>query len=45
VIYAYLQVEDAKIARIRAVHRTDLRLLALLLAISIVGVVLIVALR
>ncbi len=45
VIYAYLQVEDAKIDQIRAVHRTDLRLLALLLAISIVGVVLIVALR
>jgi len=45
VIYAYLQVEDAKIAKIRAVHRTDLRLLALLLAISVVGVVLIVALR
>ena len=45
VIYAYLQVEDAKIAKIRAVHRTDLRLLALLLAVSVLGVVLIVALR
>jgi hypothetical protein len=45
VIYAYLQVEDAKIARIRAVHRTDLRLLALLLAISVVSAVLIIWLR
>ena len=45
VIYAYLQVEDAKIARIRAVHRTDLRLLALFLAIFVIGVGLIVWLR
>jgi hypothetical protein len=45
VIYAYLQVEDAKIARIRAVHRTDLRLLALLLAVSVVSAILIVWLR
>jgi len=45
VIYAYLQVEGAKIAKMQAVHRTDLRLLALLLAIFVVGVSLIVALR
>lgn len=45
VIYTYLQVEDAKIAQVRAVHRTDLRLLALFLAIFVVGVALIVALR
>ncbi|NCW27380.1 MAG: hypothetical protein EBV83_03645 [Verrucomicrobia bacterium] len=45
VIYAYLQVEDAKITQVRAVHRTDLRLLALFLAIFVVGVALIVALR
>lgn len=44
-IYAYLQVEDAKITRLQVVHRTDLRLLALLLAIFVVGVALIVALR
>jgi hypothetical protein len=45
VIYAYLQVEDTKISQVRAVHQTDLRLLALLLAIFVVGVALIVALR
>jgi hypothetical protein len=45
VIYAYLQVEGAEIAQIRTVHRTDLRLLALFLAIFVVGVALIVALR
>ena len=45
VIYTYLQVEDAKIAQVRAVHRTDLRLLAIFLAIFVVGVALIVALR
>lgn len=44
-IYAYLQVEDAKITRVQVVHRTDLRLLALLLAIFVVGVALIVVLR
>lgn len=44
-IYAYLQVEDGKITRVQVVHRTDLKLLALLLAIFIVGVALIVALR
>ena len=45
VIYTYLKVEDAKIAQVRAVHRTDLRLLVLFLAIFVVGVALIVALR
>ena len=45
VIYTYLQVEDAKIAQVRAVHRTDLRLLVLFLAIFVVGVTLIVTLR
>ena len=45
VIYAYLQVEDAKIAQVRQVHRTDLRLFCLLLAAFVVGVTLIVALN
>jgi len=45
VIYAYLHVEDAKISQVRQVHRTDLRLLAIFLAIFVVGVALIVALR
>jgi hypothetical protein len=45
VIYAYLKVEDAKIDQVRAVHRTDILLLALLLVIFVVGVGLIVCLR
>ena len=43
--FSFLGDEDAKIAQVRAVHRTDLRLLALFLAIFVVGVALIVALR
>lgn len=45
VIYAYLHVEDAKIAQVRAVHRTDLKLFGLFLAIFVLGVGLIVALN
>ena len=45
VIYAHLKLEDATAAQVRAVHQTDLRLLALFLGIFIVGVSLIVALR
>ncbi|MEI7721558.1 MAG: hypothetical protein WCJ23_06240 [Verrucomicrobiota bacterium] len=45
VIYAYLQVENAEITQVRAVHRTDLQLLALFLAIFLMGVGLIVWLR
>lgn len=45
VIYAYLHVEDAKIAQVRQVHRTDFRLLVLFMGIFVVGVALIVALR
>lgn len=45
VIYAYIHVEDAKAAQVRQVHRTDLRLLVLFLAIFVIGVTLIVALR
>ena len=45
VILAYLKVEKANGAKIRAVHETDLRLLALLLAVFVVGVGLVVALR
>lgn len=45
VIYSYLQVEDAKITQMQAVHRTDLRLLVLFLAIFVIGVGLIVWLR
>ena len=45
VIYSYLQVEDAKITQMQAVHRTDLGLLVLFLAIFVIGVGLIVWLR
>ena len=45
VIYAYLHVEDAKIAHVRQVHRTDLRLFGFFLAAFVVGVALIVALN
>jgi len=45
VIYAYMKVEDAKIDQVRAVHRTDIKLLALFLAIFVTGVGLIVWLR
>ena len=45
VIYAYLQVEDAKIAQVRQVHRTDLLLFGLFLAVFVLGVGLIVALN
>ena len=45
VIHANLQVENAEIAQVRAVHRTDLQLLALFLAIFLMGVGLIVWLR
>ena len=45
VIYAYLHVEDAKVAQVRAVHRTDLLLFCLFLAAFVVGVSLIVALN
>lgn len=45
VIYAYLHVEDAKIAQVRQVHRTDLLLFCLFLAIFVIGVVLIVVLN
>ena len=45
VIYSYLQVDNGKIARIQMIHRTDLRLLALFLAIFVIGVGLIVWLR
>ena len=45
VIYAYLQVEDAKIAQVQRVHRTDLKLFGLLLAAFVIGVGLIVALN
>jgi hypothetical protein len=38
-------VEDAKIAQVRAVHRTDLLLFCLFLAAFVVGVSLIVALN
>jgi hypothetical protein len=45
VIYAYLHVEDAKIAQVRAVHRTDLKLFVILLAVFMLGSGLIVALN
>ena len=45
VIYAYLHVEDAKIAQVRAVHRTDLKLFVILLAAFVLGSGLIVALN
>jgi len=45
VIYAYLHVEDAKLARVRAVHRTDLKLFVILLAVFVLGSGLIVALN
>ena len=45
VIYAYLHVEDAKIAQVRQVHRTDLKLFGLFLAVFVLGVGLIVALN
>ena len=45
VIYAYIRVEDAKIAQVRTVHRTDLRLFGIFLAVFLLGVALIVALR
>jgi hypothetical protein len=38
-------VEDAKIAQVRQVHRTDLKLFGLFLAVFVLGVGLIVALR
>jgi len=45
VILAYLKVEKANAAKIRTVHKTDLQLLVLFLAVFVVGVGLVVALR